>query len=75
MGCGGSCSTAAREKSSSGALSWPGHGDSEVAAGSFGVAWQGEKRASARGRSGGEVQRDAWMPAQAGGGRGAGPER
>ena len=56
MGCGSSCSTAAREKSSSGALSWPGHGDGEVAAGGgFGVAWQGEKRASARGRSGGEV--------------------
>ena len=75
MDCWGICSTVAREKSSSKALSWPGHGDGEVAAGGdFGVAWQGEKRASARGRSGGEVQRDAWMPAQAGGGRGGGPE-
>ena len=52
------------------------HGGGEVEADDgFWVAWQGEKRASARGRSGGEVQRDAWMPAQAGGGRGGGPEQ
>ena len=65
-----------RERRKRRALSWPGHGDGEVAAGGRFWARGTERRALARGKRALEtVGHDAWVPAQAGGGREGGPAR
>ena len=46
-----------------------------AAGGRFCAAWQSGEGTARGVEGGGELQRDAWMPAQAGGGRRGGPER
>jgi len=61
MGFWGSCIARARARRRRRALSWPGHGDSEVAAARAVLAAWRRERAPARGKEGGGMlRRDAW---------------
>ena len=72
MGFWGSCNARARARRRRRALSWPGHGDGEVAAARAVLAAWRRERAPALGKEGGGMlRRDAWKPRGAGGGLGA----
>ena len=76
MACWGTCSAHARLSWGPGVLQRASHDGGEVAAGGqFCAAWQSGEGTARGVEGGGELQRDAWMPAQAGGGQGGSPER